>query len=125
MTLRATSSWPSPMDTFSQGNFFFFLASSSIEEVGSAPAERRNKTGSSLELSCQMESMGYEMGAVNSLPTTALMNCVAATSVRSSRSDLTKHKEMKDPISFSAEILSAKSGIAKFSGSLRSIHVLH
>jgi hypothetical protein len=65
------------------------------------------------------------MGAVNSLPSTALMNCVAATRVLSSLKDLTKQSEINEPISFSAEILSAKSGIAKFSGSFLSIHYFH
>lgn len=93
--------------------------------MGSAPADKRNKIGSNFELSYQIVSIGYDMGAVNSLPNTALMNYVAATKVRSSLSDLTRQSEMKDPISFSADILSAKSGIAKFSGSFLSIHYLH
>merc|ERR1719174_242227 len=38
---KATTSWPSPMETLSVGNFFFFLARSPIIEVGSDPAERR------------------------------------------------------------------------------------
>jgi hypothetical protein len=38
--------------------FFFFLASSSIEEVGSAPADSKNIIGSSLKLSAQIPSIG-------------------------------------------------------------------
>lgn len=65
------------------------------------------------------------MGLVNSFPRTPLMNCMAATRVLSSRKDLTRHKEMNVPISFSAEIRSAKSGMAKFSGSFLSTHDFH
>jgi hypothetical protein len=56
------------MDTFSQGNFFFFLASSSMEEVGSAPADSKKRMGSYAEDSYQIPSIGYEIGSVNSLP---------------------------------------------------------
>jgi hypothetical protein len=45
ITFLATSSCPSPMDTFSVGNFFFFRANSSIELVGSAPADSRKRIG--------------------------------------------------------------------------------
>jgi len=42
---RATFSWPSPMETLSVGNFFFFFANSSIENVGSLPAVSKYKIG--------------------------------------------------------------------------------
>jgi hypothetical protein len=45
------------METLSQGNFFFFLASSSMEVVGSAPADNRNNTGSKLEESYKIFSI--------------------------------------------------------------------
>ena len=56
--LAATTSYPSPIDTFSQGNFLFFFARSSIEDVGSAPAESKNRTGSKHVLSYQIWSIG-------------------------------------------------------------------
>jgi hypothetical protein len=74
MALLATSSYPSPIDTFSHGNFFFFLANSSIADVGSAPALNRNNIGSNLELSYHIVSIGYEIGSVNAFPSTELMN---------------------------------------------------
>jgi hypothetical protein len=56
------------MDTLSQGNFFFFLARSSMVVVGSAPADNKNKTGSYLVESFQMFSMAYEIGEVYWFP---------------------------------------------------------
>jgi len=53
----ATFSYPSPIDTLSQGYFFFFLAKSSIEDVGSAPADSKNNTGSKNVLSAQILSI--------------------------------------------------------------------
>ena len=41
MTFLATSSYPSPIETFSQNTFLLFLESSSIEDVGSAPADSK------------------------------------------------------------------------------------
>lgn len=58
ITLLAASSYPSPIDTFSQNTFLFFLDKSSIEDVGSAPADNKNNTGSVFELSAQIESIG-------------------------------------------------------------------
>jgi hypothetical protein len=89
------------MDTFSQGNFFFFLANSSIELVGSAPADNKNNTGSKLEDSAHIVSIGYDMGSVNSLPKAAPINYYVATSVLSSRKDRTKQSVMNAPNSFS------------------------
>jgi len=44
------------MDTILHGYFFFFLANSSIDEVGSAPADKRYNTGSILDDSDQIYS---------------------------------------------------------------------
>jgi len=52
----ATLSYPSPIETILHGYFFFFLANSSIDEVGSAPADSKYKTGSILEDSDQIYS---------------------------------------------------------------------
>lgn len=53
------------------------------------------------------------------------MKWVAATKVLSSLSERTKHREINGPISLSAAIRSAKSGIGEFSGSFLSFHYLH
>jgi hypothetical protein len=55
--LEAILSYPSPIETFSVV-FFFFLANSSMDEVGSAPADNKNKTGSTELLDAQMVSIG-------------------------------------------------------------------
>jgi len=62
---------------------------------------------------------------VNSLPKVELMKWVAETNVLSSLRDLTKHKDINGPISLSAAIRSAKSGIGEFSGSFLSFHCFH
>ena len=64
----ANLSYPSPIETFSVGNFFFFLANSSMLEVGSAPADKRNKTGSICVDSSRILSIGYDKGSVNAFP---------------------------------------------------------
>lgn len=55
--------------------------------------------------------MGYESGATNYLPNTLEINNYEAIKVRSSLNDLTKHKDIKAPNSFSTKIRSEKSGI--------------
>lgn len=55
--LLATISYPSPIDTLSQGNFFFFLANSSMVVVGSAPADNKYNTGSKFLESLQISSI--------------------------------------------------------------------
>lgn len=54
---KATFSYPSPIDTFTVP-FFFFLAKSSIAEVGSAPALNKKIIGYMLELSYHIPSIG-------------------------------------------------------------------
>jgi hypothetical protein len=44
------------METILHGYFFFFFANSSIEDVGSAPADNKYKTGSILDDSDQIYS---------------------------------------------------------------------
>jgi hypothetical protein len=72
------------------GYFFFFLAKSSIDAVGSAPADNKYRTGSRFELSYQIDSIVYAIGSVNSFPRIAPINWVAAIKVLSSLMDLTK-----------------------------------
>jgi hypothetical protein len=66
ITALAFFSYPSPIDTFLVGNFFFFLASSSIVDVGSDPGLNNIKTGVNLSLAAQIVSIGYDIGLVNS-----------------------------------------------------------
>jgi len=58
----ATLSYPSPIETILQGYFFFFLANSSIDEVGSVPADNKYNIGSILEDSDQICSEVYATG---------------------------------------------------------------
>lgn len=74
MTFLAASSYPSPIDTFSQSYLRFLFDRSSIDDVGSAPADNKNRTGSNLVVSPHMVSIGYDIGAVNSFPNVELMN---------------------------------------------------
>jgi len=99
------------METAFNGYFFFFLAKSSIDEVGSDPADNKKRIGSNELEPSQILSIGYDKGVVNSLPKTFKMKLLEETRVLSSLIDLTKQTESKDPISFSAIILSWKSGI--------------
>ena len=80
-------------------------------EVGSEPAESKNRIGSNELDPSQILSIGYDNGVVNSLPRTYIMKFPELTKVRSSRMERTKHTWSKDPISFSDMILSWKSGI--------------
>lgn len=57
ITFLATLSYPSPIDTF-EVYFFFFLAKSSIDDVGSAPADNKNNTGQILVVSYHVYSIG-------------------------------------------------------------------
>lgn len=57
-SILAILSWPSPMETFSYGYFFFFLANSSIDDYGSAPADNKKRIGSKLVLSSKISSIG-------------------------------------------------------------------
>lgn len=67
--------------------------------------------GSKLLDPSQVLSIGYDNGMVNSFPKTFIMKLLEETKVLSSLMDLTKQTDNRDPISFSAEILSWKSGI--------------
>ena len=70
MTAMALGSYPSSIETAFKGYFFFFLANSSMIEVGSEPGDNKKRIGSCEEDPSQIFSMGYEMGDVNSLPKT-------------------------------------------------------
>ena len=99
------------MDTAFKGYFFLFLASSSIDEVGSEPGDKRNRIGSKVLDPSQVLSIGYEIGVVNSLPNTLRIKLEQLTNVRSSLKHLTRQTYNNEPISFSETILSAKSGM--------------
>mmetsp|Transcript_2620 Transcript_2620/g.5538 ORF Transcript_2620/g.5538 Transcript_2620/m.5538 type:complete len:230 (+) Transcript_2620:1527-2216(+) len=103
----AMISWPSPMDTLSVGNFFRFLASSSIIRVGSDPAESRYRMALRLEDSSRISAIMSVTGAVNFPPSWLWTYLFAAIHVRSSRIHLTKHSLKKLPRSFSCSNLSS------------------
>lgn len=89
--LYAFYPYPSPNDTFYK-IFFFFLANSSIDEVGSAPADNKNKTGSLFELDCSIDSIVSVTGSIYFYsPKTSLMNYNDVVMARSSLKDLNKH----------------------------------
>lgn len=106
ITAIAFTSYPSPIDTAFNGYFFFFLANSSIVEVGSEPADSKYKRGSKVDDDYQTLSIGYEIGDVNSLPKIYRIKLELETNVLSSLIHLTKLTYNNDPISFSAKILS-------------------
>lgn len=85
---------PYPIDTLSV-SFFRFLANSSIELVGSAPGESKNKTGTLYLDSAQILSIGYEIGSTYYWPRMHAINREAPTRVLSSRTDLTRYISMK------------------------------
>lgn len=97
------------------------MASSSIDEVGSTPADNKNNTGSVLVLDASIESIVSVTGFMyESLPKTYSMNSNEVVKALSSRKALIKQSFKKLPISGSFFILSSYSGMFAFSGSDRS-----
>mmetsp|Transcript_1316 Transcript_1316/g.2077 ORF Transcript_1316/g.2077 Transcript_1316/m.2077 type:complete len:226 (+) Transcript_1316:1468-2145(+) len=114
----AIFSWPSPILTFSMLCLRLRLASSSIEEVGSAPAVRRNKTGTLEWDSSQICSTVSVTGATNSGPSMCSIKSRAHTVILSSFKDRIKVKWMNLPMSFSELMVSLYLGTLIFSEAL-------
>jgi hypothetical protein len=98
MALLAGYYCPYPIETFSVV-FFFFLAKSSIELVGSAPGDSKNRIGTLNLDSAQMSCIGYDIGSIYYCPRIAPINLALATRVLSSRTLLTKNISIKALIS--------------------------
>lgn len=89
-----------------------------MDEVGSAPAESKNKTGLDLDADFSMESIASLTGWIYlALPITFSMNYKEVVTALSSLRERSRESFRKDPISGSLSILSWKSGIGWFSGS--------
>ena len=114
----------SPIETFFVGYFFFFLAKSSIEFVGSAPADSKKSGGTFTALSFHSSSTESVTGWTYCVPSTSEMNFVEASRALSSLTHRIRHNCRKWLIGSEA-ILSAKSGIGEFSGSFTSIQACH
>lgn len=92
--------------------FFFLRAKSSIELVGSAPGDSKNRIGTLNFDSAQISCIGYEIGSTYYCPSMADMNLALATRVLSSLTERIRLISMKARISsFYCPIRSARSGM--------------